>query len=99
MEIWQNHGSDQEVFESILDFVQSCSNTVNLIKNGRDNILLKSAVFDDKVVAEIESERNTWRLIYALYQVSDISYSWSIQQSFTLLIGNNKTVESCAYTF
>ncbi|KAK6618853.1 hypothetical protein RUM43_013244 [Polyplax serrata] len=68
LEIWQNHGSDQEVFESILDFVQSCSNTVNLIKNGRDNILLKSAVFDDKVVAEIESERNTWRLIYALYQ-------------------------------
>lgn len=69
MEIWQNYGTVQEVFESVLDFVQSCSHTINVLKVTRDKTLIKTGFLDDKAVAEIESERNTWRLIYALYQV------------------------------
>lgn len=67
LEIWQSHGSVQEVFDLILDFIQSCSHAISFIKSIKEKMLFKS--LDDKMVAEIESERNTWRLIYALYQV------------------------------
>ncbi|EEB10806.1 Nuclear pore complex protein Nup107, putative [Pediculus humanus corporis] len=68
LEIWQTHGSIREVFESILDFVQCCSHTVTSIKNVWNQNLTKPGFFDEKILTEIESERNTWRLIYALYQ-------------------------------
>lgn len=72
LEAWQSHSSEQEIFDIILEFVQSCSSTLDLVKNSDERALAKLTLNEDKKLSEIESERNTWRLIYALYQVRQI---------------------------
>lgn len=94
MEAWQSHTSEQEVFGTLLDFVQSCTNTLDLIKNAEERTLAKISPSEDKKLAEIESERNTWRLIYALYQdrISSMLHDEEMEQDYDLELMSEKEI-------
>lgn len=70
MEAWQRGSSnEQDVFSSVLDFIQCCSDSLHLIRNSEDRALARLSPIDEKRILEIEAERNTWKLIYSIYQV------------------------------
>lgn len=94
MESWQSHSSEQEVFDTLLDFVQSCSNTLELIRTAEERTLAKISPSEDKKLAEIESERNTWRLIYALYQdrINTMLQDEEMEQDYDLELISEKEI-------
>ncbi|XP_075228715.1 nuclear pore complex protein Nup107 [Lycorma delicatula] len=56
------HGLSGQVFDIVADFIQNCVNLLSLKYNpDSDNII-------DPDIVWLENERNTWRLVYALYQ-------------------------------
>lgn len=59
----QTHSSSHQVFDTIKEFTQNCSDMLDLLqeKNGR-------FVASKKDIAWLENERNHWRLVYCLYQ-------------------------------
>lgn len=42
------------------------------MRNSGDQSLVRLSPIDEKRLVEIESERNTWKLIYSLYKVCDL---------------------------
>ncbi|GLV32653.1 Nucleoporin 107kD [Carabus blaptoides fortunei] len=64
LEVIQARTSVNEIFETVSDLARCCTDTLNVIKG------LKSKVRTTIVTNEkwLENERNTWRLIYCLYQ-------------------------------
>lgn len=59
----QTHSSSQQVFDTIKEFTQNCSDMLDLLqeKNGRFSASKKDITW-------LENERNQWRLVYCLYQ-------------------------------
>ncbi|XP_014468267.1 PREDICTED: nuclear pore complex protein Nup107 [Dinoponera quadriceps] len=61
----QAHFSEAQVFDTIADFIQNCTDTLDIIRG------MQSKIENTEITEEetsLESERNTWRLIYCLYQ-------------------------------
>lgn len=61
----QAHFSEAQIFDTIADFIQNCSDTLDIMRG------MQSKVENTEIAKEetsLESERNTWRLIYCLYQ-------------------------------
>ncbi|KAJ1525276.1 hypothetical protein ONE63_010099 [Megalurothrips usitatus] len=65
LESFLTHGSEQEVFDIVGDFIQNCSDTLEVLQ---DECAKGSRTLEQKDVAWLRNERNTWRLIYCLYQ-------------------------------
>ncbi|XP_015432951.1 PREDICTED: nuclear pore complex protein Nup107 [Dufourea novaeangliae] len=61
----QMNFSEAQVFDTVADFIQNCADTLDLMRG------MQSKVETYKVSEEevsLENERNTWRLVYCLYQ-------------------------------
>ncbi|XP_011136068.1 nuclear pore complex protein Nup107 isoform X2 [Harpegnathos saltator] len=72
----QAHFSEAQVFDTIADFIQNCTDTLDIIRG------MQSKVENTEIAEEetsLESERNIWRLIYCLYQNRITSASMSTQ--------------------
>ncbi|KRT85638.1 hypothetical protein AMK59_1849, partial [Oryctes borbonicus] len=65
LEVMQTHMNSQAVLDMVRDLACCCSDTLSVIKT------LKSKIAFSQVDTEedwLENERNTWRLLFALYQ-------------------------------
>ncbi|XP_043462655.1 nuclear pore complex protein Nup107 [Leptopilina heterotoma] len=65
MESIQSHLSEPEVFNTIADFIQNCTDTLELMRGMQAKVESKELSNEE---VNLENERNTWRLIYCLYQ-------------------------------
>ncbi|KAL2738221.1 nuclear pore complex protein Nup107 [Vespula maculifrons] len=61
----QAHLSELQVFDTIADFIQSCTDTLEIIRGMQAKV--ENTVISSEEIS-LENERNTWRLIYCLYQ-------------------------------
>ncbi|KAK3932188.1 Nuclear pore complex protein Nup107 [Frankliniella fusca] len=63
LESFLTHGSEQQVFEIVGDFIQNCTDTLEVLQEecARKGI-------DQKDLVWLRNERNTWGLLYCLYQ-------------------------------
>ncbi|XP_076635424.1 nuclear pore complex protein Nup107 [Colletes latitarsis] len=61
----QMNFSEAQVFDTIADFIQNCSDTLDIMR-GMQSKVETTKVSEEEV--SLENERNTWRLIYCLYQ-------------------------------
>lgn len=64
LEILQSHVNEHDVLQVISDLAQCCSDTVKVV----DELKSKVAITLTEEDSWLEIERNTWRLIYILYQ-------------------------------
>ncbi|XP_011298381.1 nuclear pore complex protein Nup107 [Fopius arisanus] len=65
LEIVQSHASELQIFDTIADFIQICSDTLDIMRGMQSKV--NDAELSDEETS-LENERNTWRLIYCLYQ-------------------------------
>lgn len=63
LEVIRSHSSAQEIFETVSDLARCCTDTLNVVKGLKSKV--RFPVLNDKW---LENERNTWRLIFCLYQ-------------------------------
>ncbi|CAL7946335.1 unnamed protein product [Xylocopa violacea] len=57
--------SQTQVFDTIADFIQNCTDTLDIIR-GMQSKVETTEISEEEI--SLENERNTWRLIYCLYQ-------------------------------
>ncbi|XP_008546727.1 nuclear pore complex protein Nup107 [Microplitis demolitor] len=65
LEIVQSHSSEPQVFDTISDFIQNCTNALEVMRD------MQSKVENTELCEEeinLTNERNTWRLLFCLYQ-------------------------------
>ncbi|KAJ9583309.1 hypothetical protein L9F63_022326, partial [Diploptera punctata] len=67
LESLQAHGSEQQVFEIVSDYIQTCTDSLQIIHDVEGKLAPKSAFIFEQG-KWLENERNTWRLVYCLYQ-------------------------------
>ncbi|OAD62237.1 hypothetical protein WN48_06878 [Eufriesea mexicana] len=61
----QMNVSETQVFDTIADFIQNCTDTLDIMR-GMQSKVETTEISDEEI--SLENERNTWRLIYCLYQ-------------------------------
>ncbi|CAK9831014.1 Nuclear pore complex protein Nup107 [Anthophora retusa] len=66
--------SEAQVFDTIADFIQNCSDTLDIMRGMQSKVEIKE-ISEEEV--SLENERNTWRLIYCLYQnrINSLNFS------------------------
>ncbi|XP_003703721.1 nuclear pore complex protein Nup107 [Megachile rotundata] len=74
----QMNFSETQIFDTVADFIQNCSDTLDIMRG------MQSKVETSKVSKEeisLENERNTWRLIYCLYQnrIGSMNYTTAME--------------------
>lgn len=82
----QAHFSEAQVFDTIADFIQNCTDTLDIMRS------MQSKVENTEIAEEeisLESERNTWRLIYCLYQNRISSAGLSTQMEHDESVNSN----------
>lgn len=65
LEIIQSHSTEPEIFDTIADFIQNCNDTVAMMREMQAKVNITEQSGEQ---ISLENERNTWRLIYCLYQ-------------------------------
>ncbi|XP_017881019.1 nuclear pore complex protein Nup107 [Ceratina calcarata] len=68
--------SEAQVFDTIADFIQNCTDTLDIMR-GMQSKVETTEVSEEEI--SLENERNTWRLIYCLYQNRINSLNFSTQ--------------------
>ncbi|GJQ71846.1 Nup107 [Trypoxylus dichotomus] len=63
LEVMQTHMNSQAVLDMVRDLACCCSDTLNIVKTLKSKVAQVDADED-----WLENERNTWRLVFALYQ-------------------------------
>lgn len=63
LEVIRSRSSAQEIFETVSDLARCCTDTLNVVKGLKSKVRFPG--LNDKW---LENERNTWRLIFCLYQ-------------------------------
>ncbi|XP_033322912.2 nuclear pore complex protein Nup107 [Megalopta genalis] len=61
----QMNFSETQVFDIIADFIQNCTDTLDIMRGMQAKV--ETAEASEEEIA-LENERNTWRLVYCLYQ-------------------------------
>ncbi|XP_029042532.1 nuclear pore complex protein Nup107 [Osmia bicornis bicornis] len=61
----QMNFSETQIFDTIADFIQNCSDTLDIMR-GMQSKVETNEVSEEEI--SLQNERNTWRLIYCLYQ-------------------------------
>lgn len=64
LEVIQARSTVPQVFETISDLARCCTDTLNVVRSLKSKV--RGNVFDDE--KWLINEKNTWRLIYCLYQ-------------------------------
>ncbi|XP_015597229.1 nuclear pore complex protein Nup107 [Cephus cinctus] len=65
LESIQAHVSEPQIFDTIADFIQNCTDTLELMR-GMQSKVENTYVSEEEI--NLENERNVWRLVYCLYQ-------------------------------
>ncbi|XP_034939545.1 nuclear pore complex protein Nup107 [Chelonus insularis] len=65
LEIVQVNFSEIQVFDAIADFIQSCTDTLSVMRSMQAKVD-NSELSEEEI--SLQNERNTWRLVYCLYQ-------------------------------
>ncbi|KAK0165313.1 hypothetical protein PV328_003837 [Microctonus aethiopoides] len=65
LEIIQSHSSEPQIFDTIADFIQNCTDTLEVMR-GMQSKVDNMELSEEEI--SLENERNTWRLLYCLYQ-------------------------------
>ncbi|XP_076244660.1 nuclear pore complex protein Nup107 [Calliopsis andreniformis] len=61
----QMNYSEAQVFDTVADFIQNCTDTLDIMRGMQSKVEM-NAVSEEEIA--LENERNTWRLVYCLYQ-------------------------------
>ncbi|XP_076668164.1 nuclear pore complex protein Nup107 [Andrena cerasifolii] len=61
----QMNFSQAQVFDTVADFIQNCTDTLDIMRGMQSKVEISDV---SKEEISLENERNTWRLIYCLYQ-------------------------------
>lgn len=65
LESMQAHTSAPQIFQTVADFIQTCTDTLEIMR-GMQSKVENVQISDEEI--NLENERNTWRLVYCLYQ-------------------------------
>ncbi|XP_043268599.1 nuclear pore complex protein Nup107 [Venturia canescens] len=65
LEIIQGHSSEPQIFDTIADFIQNCTDTLQIMRGMQAKV---DTIEMSEEEINLENERNTWRLVYCLYQ-------------------------------
>lgn len=65
VEVLQSRTNDSEVFETVQDLIQTCSDMIDELFDSGRRVNDKFKLEED---AWLNQERNTWRLLYCLYK-------------------------------
>lgn len=65
LEVIQARTNVHEIFETVSDLARCCTDTLNVVRGLKSKIRTSSTMLSERW---LENERNTWRLIYCLYQ-------------------------------
>ncbi|XP_044018681.1 nuclear pore complex protein Nup107 isoform X2 [Aphidius gifuensis] len=88
LEIIQAHSNQTQVFETIGDFIQNCSDTLQIMREMQSKVDTTKRSNEE---LSLENERNTWRLIYCLYQNRLASQNYQNQMDCDDDDDNNNT--------
>ncbi|XP_076280366.1 nuclear pore complex protein Nup107 [Lasioglossum baleicum] len=61
----QMNFSEAQVFDIVADFIQNCTDTLDIMRGMQAKVETMEASEEE---VSLENERNTWRLVYCLYQ-------------------------------
>ncbi|XP_033310230.1 nuclear pore complex protein Nup107 isoform X1 [Bombus bifarius] len=76
----QANFSQAQVFDTIADFIQNCTDTLDIMR-GMQSKVETTEISEDEI--SLENERNTWRLIYCLYQnrINSLNFSTPVENN------------------
>lgn len=103
LEVLQSRTDDSEVFDTVEDLIQTCSDTIDeLVKHNRHGHVGSGSsginnYFDDNNLWLIH-ERNTWRLLYCLFKDRLIVQKESNDFDDLPMIGSEKMIVEHLYT-
>ncbi|XP_054005654.1 nuclear pore complex protein Nup107 [Hylaeus anthracinus] len=77
----QMNFSETQVFDTVADFIQNCSDTLDIMRGMQLKVESKE-VSEEEI--SLENERNTWRLIYCLYQnrINSLNFPTPMEDDF-----------------
>ncbi|XP_069673510.1 nuclear pore complex protein Nup107 [Periplaneta americana] len=67
LESLQSHGTERQVFDTVADFIQNCTDTLEVLRNMERKMAQRIHSLPQSE-DWLQEERNTWRLVYCLYQ-------------------------------
>ncbi|KAJ4431491.1 hypothetical protein ANN_20089 [Periplaneta americana] len=67
LESLQSHGTERQVFDTVADFIQNCTDTLEVLRNMERKMAQRIHLLPQSE-DWLQEERNTWRLVYCLYQ-------------------------------
>ncbi|KAL7307217.1 hypothetical protein TKK_0000940 [Trichogramma kaykai] len=93
LESAQARNSELQVFETVADFIQNCTETLESMRE------IKSKVETTELTPEeisLENERNTWRLVYCLYQnrLDSINYDSQMDIDISTHISEKEVIDA-----
>lgn len=95
LEVLQSRSNDIEVFETVQDLIQTCTDTIdNLIDNGK-RLNDKYKLGEDMWLLH---ERNTWRLLYCLYKDRLMNQKELMDSDELAIIGSEKQIVEQLYS-
>ncbi|XP_034172869.1 nuclear pore complex protein Nup107 [Osmia lignaria lignaria] len=74
----QMNFSETQIFDTVADFIQNCSDTLDIMR-GMQSKVETNEVSEEEI--SLQNERNTWRLIYCLYQnrINSINFTTAME--------------------
>lgn len=97
LEVLQSRTDDSEVFDTVQDLIQTCSDTIDeLSKQKRHKNIVGS--LDNDHITWLTHERNTWRLLYCLFKDRLIVQKESNDFDDLPMVGSEKVIVEHLYT-
>ncbi|KAJ8686209.1 hypothetical protein QAD02_022003 [Eretmocerus hayati] len=89
----QCHSSEVQIFETISDFIEYCTKTLELMRGMKSKV---ESVDQSPEEISLENERNTWRLVYCLYQnrLDSVDNTSGIEHDGTSYISEKEVIEA-----
>ncbi|XP_059621450.1 nuclear pore complex protein Nup107 [Phlebotomus argentipes] len=95
LEVLQGRTNDAELFETIQDLIQTCTDTVEEMQAQAKKVLDRSGLREE--IQSLQTERNVWRLIYSLYRDRVIVQKEAMDCDDIPLGGSEKTIVEHLY--
>uniref|UniRef100_A0A1B0CRS0 Nuclear pore complex protein n=1 Tax=Lutzomyia longipalpis TaxID=7200 RepID=A0A1B0CRS0_LUTLO len=95
LEVLHGRTNDAELFETIQDLIQTCTDTLDEMQTQSRRVYDRSGVSED--IQGLQMERNVWRLIYSLYRDRVIVQKEAMDCDDIPLGGSEKTIVEHLY--
>lgn len=97
LEVLQSRTDDSEVFDTVQDLIQTCSDTIDELSKHKRHHNAGSSLDSDHIIWLIH-ERNTWRLLYCLFKDRLIVQKESNDFDDLPMVGSEKVIVEHLYT-